>query len=177
MKQPHRPWNRFGRYLGRRGGILFLFGLAWMGIGLGDALIQSDRFGMDAPLNWVDRSIIPGIFWMLCGFVALINGLLRRRFHNEDAFGYAALIMPPLAWSWLYAISYIIWIATGEFGRKTSFLGVLVFGIVVIAVLVISHWRDDLDEKYVLLMHVKNAAEAKRLLEKSKIEQKRGLSG
>lgn len=173
VKQPQRPWNRAGRYLGRRGGILFLFGLAWISIGAGFATIQVDRFskpGPGGPLEFMDTTPWPGVFWVVCGVAAVANGLLRRKLHNEDAVGYSALIMPPLLWAFCYTISFAVYlISHGTAGRQASIIGVFLFLIMVCAILVISHWRDDLDEKYLLLMSIKDPAVAKRLLEESKL--------
>lgn len=181
MKQPHRPWNRIGRYLGRRGGILVLFGLAWTLMGFGFATVHVDRFsrpGPGGPLEFMDSTPYPGIVWIICGVIAILSGLLRRKRRNEDAIGYAALILPPLGWFFAYVISWVIsMVSGGVYGLPHNWIGSIVYTIIVISILVISHWRDDLDEKYLLLMRVKNPVEAKKLLDASPGERKRSDAG
>jgi hypothetical protein len=177
MKQPQRPWNRAGRYLGRRGGILVLFGLAWMLMGFGFANIHVDRFsrpGPGGPIEFMDSTPYPGILWLVCGVIAVISGLIRRRRKNEDAVGYAALILPPFVWFFAYIISWVIWIVSaGLYGVRYNWIGAIVYLIIIISILVISHWRDDLDEKYLILMRVKDPIEASRLLNSTRAERKR----
>ena len=142
--------RRAARHLGRRGGILTLFGLAWTLIGVGFAFVPADRFSQPGPgdnvLDALDRTPWPGLFWITCGLAALINGLLRRRFNNEDAVGYAALIMPPTGWVFAYGWSWVLWIVPAyPDGRNTGWLGVLVFGVMVAIIRICATWPDDFD--------------------------------
>lgn len=153
--KPGTRRSRVGLYFGRRGSILLLFGLAFIMIGFGFATIQMDRFsrpGPGGPLEFMDDTPWPGIFWIICGVVAVTNGLIRRRIKNEDAPGYAALVMPPALWTVAYIWSSVSWVYTRlahwpyEYGRQTGFIGAGAFGMIALVLLIISHWRDDLDE-------------------------------
>lgn len=149
MKWLHALANRFGR----RGGILALFGITWALIGLGFVMIDREprfsRPGPGGPLEFMD-TIWPGWFWIICGAVALLNGLLRRRLDNEDGVGYAALTMPPILWTIAYALSYGYWLFTdGAFGREGSVIGLFVFLIMAAVLTIISGWPDQTDVKSV----------------------------
>ncbi len=148
------PRRSVAAYFGRRGGFLLMFGLIWVLIGIGYASEQQDRFsqpGPDGPLDYMDRTPWPGLFWILCGVIALINGLVRRKWNNEDALGYAALIMPPVLWSAAYVVSEIFYLysvstpGAEPSGQPRAYLGVMIFGVIVFAIRMVATWRDDLD--------------------------------
>lgn len=156
MTQPPnaRPRGRVAAYFGRRGGFLVVFGLIWVFLGIRFATEQQDRFsrpgGPNGPLEFMDSTPWPGLFWVACGVVAVINGLVRRRWHNEDALGYAALVMPPVLWSAAYLVSYSsylysAWVGEVPTGRGSAYLSALVFGLLVVAVRVIATWPDEMD--------------------------------
>lgn len=144
--------GRVVRQQGRRGGVLTLFGIVWMLIGVGVIAVRTDRFsrpGPGGPLQFADHWWT-GLFWVVGGLIALANGLLRRRFSNEDAPGYAALIVPPTLWMFLYAWSFVTWAVTTAshdevFGRASAIIGLFVFGILVAVVRIIAKWPDDFD--------------------------------
>jgi hypothetical protein len=124
-------------------------------IGFGFATIRMDRFskpGPGGPLEFMDTIPWPGVFWIVCGIIATANGLIRRKIDNEDAIGYAALVMPPSLWVVAYLWSFATWVYTyftwppdEESGRMSSFIGAGAFGIISIVIVIVSHWRDDLD--------------------------------
>lgn len=157
MPDRFKPGTRrakLGLYLGRRGAILVLFGFAYMMIGFGFATTLMDRFsrpGPGGPLEFMDTTPFPGIFWIICGAVALANGIVRRRWHNEDALGYAALTMPPTLWTAAYLWSFISWVYSQlahwpeEYGRQTGYIGAGAYGMIAIILVIIAHWHDDLD--------------------------------
>lgn len=147
--------HRLTCFFGRRGGVLALFGLTWIILGFGFATTSESRFSRAESgglLDFIDSTPWPGIFWMICGAVAFGNGLLRRKLHNEDAIGYAVLIMPPLLWSIAYVWSFTAWAFTSlnqfgmPYGRRESFIGALVFLIIVLIIRIVANWRDDYDE-------------------------------
>jgi hypothetical protein len=148
-----KTYRRAARYFGRRGGILILFGPLWILLGAIFATMPADRFsrpGPGGPLEVIDRTPWAGLMWVLCGLVALINGLVRRRVKNEDAVGYAALIIAPGFWMAAYVVSYGLWLYTHytgveEIGNPNGYLAALVYLVLVLAILVIANWNDDLD--------------------------------
>jgi signal transduction histidine kinase len=147
-----RAWlHRLALHQGRRGGILTLFGIAWIFCGLGFTLIPSERFSRPGPRGIIEflDTPWPGLFWILCGLVALGNGLLRRRVRNEDAIGYAALIMPPGLWVLAYTASFTLWAFTRNnvevYGRFTAILGALIFTVIVVILRIVANWPDDMD--------------------------------
>lgn len=156
--RPGTRRSKVGLYFGRRGSILVLFGGMYVMIGVGFAAIQVDRFsqpGPGGPLEFMDTVPWPGIFWIACGAVALVNGCIRRLVRNEDAFGYGALAMPPMLWTLAYTVSFGCWAFSRlahwpqEYGRLTGFIGTGVFGMLVLVLTIISHWRDDLDGPHI----------------------------
>lgn len=153
--RPGTRRSRVGLYFGRRGSILFLFGISYVTIGIGFATIRADRFsqpGPGGPLEFMDTTPWPGLFWVLCGGVAVVNGAIRRRIRNEDAPGYAALVMPPMLWTVAYLWSSTVWAYSrlahwpDQYGRQTGFIGAGAFGMIALVLVIIAHWHDDLDE-------------------------------
>ena len=147
--------RRLGRYFGRRGGFLVLFGLAWTLCGVSFALVPVERFSAvnhAGPLVFMDSRPWPGLLWIVCGLIALVNGLARRRINNEDAFGYAALVVPTVLWTLCYAWSFGSWVlwkafdgTPPPFGRPTGGLGAVIYAALAVSVLTVANWKDDLD--------------------------------
>lgn len=140
------------RNLGRRGGVLALFGLCWIVLGVGFAVIQTERFsrpGAGGPLEFMDSLPLPGLFWALCGMIALVNGVTRQLLDHEDAVGYASLIMPPTLWVLAYTWSFTMWVFTRDsaepYGRMSGFLGAVLFLVIVVIIRVIANWPDPDD--------------------------------
>lgn len=149
---PHRH-NRVMHHLGRRGAVLVLFGAAWTIIGYGTATVHQDRFSHPGgPLAFMDTAY-PAFIWVIGGLVALSNGFLRRRFHNEDAAGYAGLMIPCMLWTGGYVASYTLWLwsqLTGDamYGNRQGLLGAAVYAVLVVTVYIIANWPDPLDQPY-----------------------------
>jgi hypothetical protein len=146
-----RIFRRIAQHQGRRGGILTLFGVIWIFCGVTFALTPSERFvraGSRGVLDFLDIPW-PGVFWIACGLVAFGNGVLRRRVRNDDAIGYAALIMPPALWVGAYAVSFILWLCTrgtgAVYGQSTAIVGVLIFLVLVVIIRIVANWPDDMD--------------------------------
>lgn len=148
--------RRLAHYFGRRGGVLILFGTVWLAVGTSFALVPAtNRFsatGDSGPLTFADSRPWPGIFWLACGIIALVNGLIRRKVSNEDAIGFTALGLPAVVWTVLYGWSTIAWLVwriahdpPPPYGRPQAFLGMVLFAVLAAAVTVISGWKDDLD--------------------------------
>jgi hypothetical protein len=143
--------RRIARHQGRRGGILTLFGIIWIFVGGNIALIPSERFASSSSHGVLDFLNIPwpGVFWIVCGLVALGNGLLRRRMRNEDAIGYAALIMPPSLWVGAFFLSFTLWLITRNhpepYGQSSALLGALVYLVIVAILRIVANWPDDMD--------------------------------
>lgn len=145
------PFRKLARFFGRRGGILFLFGLAWTVLGLGFILINTNRFSnpTDPPVGSVlvalDDELV-GLLWLVGGLIALVNSLVRRRFGNEDAIGYAALTVPAMAWMSFYTLSYTSYLVSdGEYGRQGALIAIPVYAIISTVLVMISGWPDPSD--------------------------------
>lgn len=143
------------RWLGRRGVILLLTGVAWISVGIGIVAVPADRFTPagppDGPLQFMDsghRWI--GLVWILCGAVAIGAALVRRRIAGEDAYGFAALAVPASLFSIAYFWSFGLYLfeAFGggpAHGRANSIVGCVVFASAIVFILVTAAWPDPID--------------------------------
>lgn len=147
--------HRLAHFFGRRGGVLFLFGLAWLILGLNIIVNPSQRFSQDISppeggfLDTLDSPLF-GFIWIIGGAVAIGNSLIRRRIGNEDAIGYVSLTLPAFVWLSFYSMSYITWVLSGgDIGRSTAAAGVPIYAIIATVLLMIAGWRDPSDTRVV----------------------------
>jgi hypothetical protein len=131
------------RTIGRRGVFLVMFGVIYVAVGASVWGLETRRFTDIAPIigplldshGW-------GIMWALCGVLAVVTGV-RRGQNAEDGLGFAALLVPPAAWTIFYAASVVAYLTTsGEFGRINSVPGVAVWSIVWFVILLVSGWPE-----------------------------------
>lgn len=134
--------------LGRRGTVLVLIGIIWVGYGISICLIDHpDRFsstGPDGPLQFMDARewCVP---WLACGLFALGYGLRGRKLASDTG-AFMALLGPPFLWTIMFLWSFAVAVATGgHHGRSTSWLGALVWAVAVVFILVIAGWADPGD--------------------------------
>lgn len=96
----------FGRYrIGRRAAFLTLFGIAYLMIG--NALLTTNETPLVRHVFRFALSIMPlhgwGTAWIICGAVALIDGLWPR---GRDTVGFVAAVVAPVAWAIVYFIAW-----------------------------------------------------------------------
>jgi hypothetical protein len=144
------------RWLGRRGLILLLCGTAWFAIGsifTRDHVERFSRPGPGGPLQFLDNSPWPGVFWMCCGLMAIVVGATRRKFDGEDAYGWAAIVAPVLLWTMGYGWSYALFVYTRYFdrapehaaGRPNSGVGFIVYLMITLFLFIVARWPDPID--------------------------------
>lgn len=106
--------------VGRRGGFLATYGLAWIAYGIG--ILVDPAFGVKQGLGWM-AAIVPfpllAWLWIACGAAAIAAVPIRRP--GGDAFGFALASAPPTVWTLAYllgigiyprgAFSAVVWIA------------------------------------------------------------------
>jgi len=144
------------RWLGRRGLILLITGIAWVAIGSIVARDDVERFSRPGPggaLQFLDDNPWPGVFWMCCGAMAITVGCTRRRFDGEDAWGWAAIVAPVLLWALAYAWSYGLYVYTQYIdtvpdhtsGRPGAGVGFIVYLMITLFLLIVARWPDPID--------------------------------
>lgn len=125
--------------MGRRGQYLLVIGVGWVLYGF-SMLIE--------PL----RPLPPGVFlvhyllpvwvragiWILGGAIAIAYGVGRPR---RDRWGFAALIVPPLAWSLFLLTSWAALFITGE-GDRRGWASAIVWASTAVGVHLVSGWAE-----------------------------------
>ena len=129
--------------LGRRGSALLVLGLIWVLRGAG-VLTTRDRVGPPPP--YLHEQLTHGplsAIWMTTGALALLAAW--RTHPGKDAFGFAALVVPPIlhvvsyAWGWLTLVT-----RHGE-GSASSLSSALIWLSIVALILIIAGWAEAPD--------------------------------
>lgn len=143
------PTRKLVRRYGRRATTLMLFGVCWVGVGLGVWLVPMTRFTHSADagvLTFMDDPLW-GFMWMACGVTAVTTGFLRPRHPTYDEWGFNSLVVPPMVWGAAYVWSFVVALVTsGAAGRYGGIVGFAVFIIAVLAVLLIAGWPEPESE-------------------------------
>lgn len=147
----HRVGNNpLFRRVGRRGSLLIISGLAWVGIGIDIGYMPNiNRFstpGAD-PSAYLHAMDLPwtAYVWGLSGAAAVVIGLLGRRspIDRREIIGFNFILTPPLLWTLAYAWSLITYVLTnGAQGRLTSGIALIIYALVTLFILVIAGWPD-----------------------------------
>ena len=135
--------------IGRRGLLLVLGGLSWLGVGILLIAEPRDRFsspgaGTDSILQVLDSPLF-AYMWVIAGFIAMFTGLFRdRRLINaHDAVGFNALLTPPLSWTLFFAWSYAVNLATGgREGQSTGLYSFIVWALICLFIMVVAGWPE-----------------------------------
>lgn len=144
----HLERTRFAKRYGRRGMLLALSGLAWIGIGWSTARDPVDRFsgpGHDGTLLDALDGAWMGYLWAVCGLVAVVTAVLRDRriTSNHDAVGFNAILTPPLVWTFGFAWSAVMyWLTGGEDGRSSSAIAIIVYALVCLFIMTVAGWSE-----------------------------------
>jgi len=126
---------------------LGLIGLVWLMFGW--ALLKGNspsHFGRLGPglIEWALSAHWAGLAWVVCGLLALVTGAWRRM---PDAYGFNALLIPPMLWTVLYGWSWGIWVFTrGEYGSARSWVQAVIWSCAVVVVMITSGWPDPDDK-------------------------------
>lgn len=141
---------RLAKFFGRRGTFLVLDGIIWVVIGFAIFAQPQERFSRPGPGGGLEVMELPawGLFWALCGLVAIVTAFLRRApgRHRLDQWGFTALMGPALLWCFAFVWSWLSNLANPSNGRPTSWLGALVYLVIILSVLVVAGWPDPADE-------------------------------
>jgi len=141
--------TRLAQRLGRRGLLLLLSGLAWIGVGTNIIRNNMARFSQPGPdadliLQFMDSNWI-GWLWVFAGAAALVVVIFRgtRWPKISDAIGYNAILTPPMIWTLAFLWSYVTYImSNGEYGRSTSLYSLIVWSLITLFILVIAGWPE-----------------------------------
>jgi hypothetical protein len=143
--------TRLARRLGRRGLVLILVGIAWIGVGLSVITDPRDRFSgpgeSGGPLEWADSGYM-SVIWLVGGVIALTNGCLhdRRVVSKHDSVGYNALFTAPFIWTILYIWSAVVYFASDKVhGSPFAIYGFFVYAVISLLIVVIAGWPDPQD--------------------------------
>lgn len=147
-----------GRKIGRRGLILVVAGMSWVGSGFSivsnPGIERFSRLGSQANdyLRIMDGTWV-GYLWMVCGLFALVVGLLRHNpwIMHREVLGFNAILTPPALWFVTYIWSFITYFVTGGTqGRLSSAVALFVWGLVCVFIMIIAGWpeisREDLQK-------------------------------
>jgi hypothetical protein len=138
-----RDWlPRHWRELNKRGQILIVFGLIWIGIG-GSVLWQTDPPGWEyLPfIQDVPRGIRAGA-WAVTGLAAIAYAW-RPHIIRHDGFGFLALYLMPAERAALFFLGWVDYMAPwGGPGYARGLYAALVWLVIVIAVMICATWPD-----------------------------------
>lgn len=150
----HIERTRIAKRLGRRGLLLILMGLSWIGLGVSNLAIPSDRFsspglGNDTVLQILDG---PGIsaLWVIGGGAAFIIGLFhdRRIMSKHESIGWNAVLTLPLMYVSFFTWSFVVNVVTnGEEGRPQSLYGSIVWTLVSVVIMIMAGWPEERDPR------------------------------
>lgn len=134
------------RHYGRRRMLLGLIGLIWLVIGWGFSSSPPRQFGhLPSLLDEVLADHRSALLWAICGLLGIAAAVLPRK-HLPDAYGFNALLLPPLIWTVLSACSWLIFVITrGEFGNPRSWVQAVIWSAAVTVLLITSGWPDPDD--------------------------------
>lgn len=131
---PRRLLPRPLHEAGKRGQILTVFGLVWIGIGYG-TWVDGDppTWAGLTPFQWLPYDWRARL-WIITGLVALAYAI-RPRLIPHDGIGFSALYIMP-AWH----VGAFAW--TEGHGYSHGWLWALTYGAMVAAVMICASWPD-----------------------------------
>lgn len=152
MKLPARDWlERMTDRFGRRGACLILFGVAWVIVGIGIEVDPPPR----EPGVLIIHELLPhwlrASLWAATGAAAAWVGA-RARLDRDDTWGFVAIVAMPIERFISFLVSWLIYATTDLLahwfpavevtGYNRGWYSAVVWLIVVLALLVISGWRN-----------------------------------
>jgi hypothetical protein len=149
-----RAARAIAAHVGRRGTFLAAFGVIYLVYGVAQWARETSPFAALGPAAELLTRPPWAALWLVCGFLACVCAGARRRRGvvrpRVDALGYNALLLPPTLWVLGYALSAVLYLATGaQVGTDRAWAALVIWLSVVVAVLVVSGWpeppRDSTD--------------------------------
>lgn len=134
--------------LGRRGSLLILGGLSWLGVGIQLLAEPRDRFSAPGDAQHALEVLDSPIFaylWIIAGVITFFTGVFRdrRRVDNYDAIGFNTFLTPPLTWMLFFIWSFSVNVITdGREGSSFALYSIIVWGLVTALILVIAGWPE-----------------------------------
>lgn len=133
-----------GTYIGRRGGFLLLFGIAWVAIGLAIQPPPPSRTVLfpHELIPWPARLVI----WLAGAVPAIICSPMRKP--GKDRWGFILLCIPVA----IRAVSYFIGVIEGLFIPEyqslvgIGFAGGVVYSVVLGAIMLVAGWPEPRPE-------------------------------
>jgi hypothetical protein len=135
--------------VGRRGLLLILGGLSWIGVGCSLIFEPRDRFssaglGTDTVLQLLDSQLFAYV-WIIAGLITLFTGLYRNHDprRNLDPLGFNTFLTPPLMWTMFFLWSFLANVVTdGREGQPYSLYSFIVWSLMDLFILVIAGWPE-----------------------------------
>lgn len=127
---------------GKRGEFLLTGGLVYTGIGVSYVAVRTQ--GREAAFEWIPGTLGPstlGWVWILCGVLCAVAALLSKSKRQIASTAYAGLMLPPLAWSLIFLVSWI----TGT--HPLGYVSALSYGLMALWVQIVSGWPNPLPRR------------------------------
>jgi hypothetical protein len=131
-------YARAKRALGRRGGVLLVFGVMYAVLGVKafvEPTLDDGRFVLYAMLPVAARALL----WLIPAALALGSLILRKRV--GDGAGFAALVLPAgtMAFSYVWsAVAHLFGITDWAFGWSSASIWLLILALI----LIVSGWGE-----------------------------------
>ena len=137
-----RPMSHLRRRLGRRGGILVLLGVVWVGIGVGVGYDTAIIDGAQGLFHLLIPTPLRIALWVVCGTIAVFAGIVRAP--KWQGAGFAALVVPVTqrALSYLGGMFMEVYNGRGTYQTWPLFL---IFIAVTGVILIVAGWREEND--------------------------------
>lgn len=141
------PWRKYSHIdprrqivhathkLGRRGTFLACLGVMWVLQGVSVILAPDSPTYLLLSAGGEWRAVA----WIATGVVAIMAATLRQ---GDDAVGFLALYIMAAYRMLAYGLSAIMWAAGHDSGQGRGIVGMLSWGIVIVAILVTAGWPE-----------------------------------
>lgn len=126
---------------GRRGLILFLFGLAWMIQGSAYFLLpELYETGSQGFVHEKLPTFVMGGFWFVSGGISAVTSVIHPR--RNDTIGYLAVTGPPMLLTFSCLVGIVSGLLTGRPIWLLAMLAFAIYGPITAALAVIASWKD-----------------------------------
>lgn len=139
--------NFTSRRNGRRRTLLGLVGVIWMMVGWGIYTSPLPNWSLGHLPSVIDKVLEnrwSALLWVIAGLVGASAGVSRR---IQDRYGFNALLVPAMLWSFLYGWSWLVNVASrGHFGNQRSWVTAVMWLCAVVVLFITSGWPDPGDD-------------------------------
>lgn len=137
---PRHHYIRARAHLGRRGFFLVLLGIIWIAQGVAAITAPGSTSYLLLAHGWGLRAAV----WIITGAVAI---WYSTRPQGEDALGFLALYLMAAYRAVAYGVGFLMWaLPNGQDGDPRGVIGLLSWGVVIVAILIVAGWRESPEE-------------------------------